>query len=192
MSQTKKRPKLFELVFSEGVAVSLLLIGAILVLLLIFLYSYKSGIFSWSDQIDANRITSLADAIGGIVGSLWSLSGVILFFLALENQKENFKLNKKAVDQQIRTLELQTNEFREQRVEFERAATAQENSEKQLKLQFDLMRRNSIIDKYATLARVNSDLAKLETNKAIQKEYKIICKKYIDKLETVKDQIKDE
>lgn len=182
----------YDFVLSKGIAVFLLFLGVILLGLLICIFSLKSGAFNWSENVDIERITKLSDSIGGIVGSLWALAGVILFYLALENQKKNSELNKQAVEQQIKTLNLQITEFREQRKEFGRSATAQENTEQRLTQQLELMKIISIIDKYATLAKVNSDLAKIETDPEIQNDYKLICREYITKLESLKHKINDE
>jgi len=192
MTNNKTQNSWYDFVLSKGIAVFLLFLGVVLVVILIIIYSLESGIFTWSNNIDIERITKLSDSIGGIVGSLWALAGVILFYLALENQKWNSQLNKLAVEEQIKTLNLQISEFKEQRVEFGRSATAQENTEKRLFQQLELMKKISIIDKYATLAKVNSDLAKIETDREIQNEYKLICREYITKLESLKDKIDDE
>jgi len=64
-----------------------------------------SGHFDISgNEILMNETGQVGDFIGGLVGSIWALAGVLLFFSALKLQREEFRL--------------QRQEFQEQRLEF--------------------------------------------------------------------------
>lgn len=55
----------------------------------LFLFITGIGFFIWkesfiiSSKLNAEKIAQFGDFVGGIVGSLWSLAGVILFYVAL-------------------------------------------------------------------------------------------------------------
>jgi len=79
--------------------------------------------FLWNANIDVSqqiiheKFGTFGDFVGGILGSIWALCGVILFYLALVEQREDFKTNKGAFEKQITALEVQTQEFKLQRNE---------------------------------------------------------------------------
>lgn len=71
------------------------------------------------DEVDAAKIGQFGDFIGGVVGSLWSLAGFVLFYVALNKQKEDLEINRKALESQIEAMNLQTEEFKAQKEELE-------------------------------------------------------------------------
>ncbi|MCC3817976.1 putative phage abortive infection protein [Vibrio parahaemolyticus] len=79
--------------------------------------------FLWNEQIDTNveidngKFGTFGDFFGGVFGSMWSLAGVVLFYLALKEQRSDFKTNSNALIKQIEALEIQTDEFKLQREE---------------------------------------------------------------------------
>lgn len=94
------------------------------------------AIFFWKENITTNykvnseKIAQFGDFIGGIVGSLWSLAGVILFYVALTEQRSDIKINRQALEAQVGALKQQTVEFELQREElYETRKVFKEQSE---------------------------------------------------------------
>lgn len=91
-------------IFNEKVSLNLTFLGVILFIIGIVLFLWSDFPDSLSAPIKADKIGQFGDFIGGVVGSLWALAGVILFYKALHLQRREFKL--------------QRAEFRLQRTEF--------------------------------------------------------------------------
>lgn len=68
-------------------------------------------------QIDNGKFGTFGDFFGGVFGSMWSLAGVFLFYLALKEQRADFRTNSNALIQQVEALKIQTEEFKLQREE---------------------------------------------------------------------------
>lgn len=83
-------------------------------------------LFVWHDyqirldtSIDASKFGQFGDFIGGIVGSLWALAGVILFYVALTEQREDIRTNREVLKNQVEAFKHQIEEFELQRQELE-------------------------------------------------------------------------
>lgn len=96
----------------------LLWIGFIIFIIGVLLFAYRESI-GFNTKINAEKVGQLGDFIGGIVGSLWSLAGVILFYVALTEQRKDIEINQGALKQQITEFELQRVELKETRKIFE-------------------------------------------------------------------------
>jgi len=75
--------------------------------------------FSLSTTIDSGKWGTFGDFFGGVLGSFWALCGVGLFYVALKEQRADFKTNQKALIAQVEALNLQTKEFEAQRDELQ-------------------------------------------------------------------------
>lgn len=81
------------------------------------------GVFIWDESFNltndfnTDKISGFGDFIGGIIGSLWSLAGVILFYVALTEQRIDIKINRDALNAQVKALNQQIKEFELQRTE---------------------------------------------------------------------------
>lgn len=107
----------------------LLWLGLILFIIGIGLFFWKETV-SVNSQVNSEKIAQLGDFIGGIVGSLWSLAGVILFYVALTEQRGDIQVNRKALEAQVEALKQQTLEFELQRKElYETRIVFKEQSE---------------------------------------------------------------
>ena len=93
---------------------SLSLIVILLPLTLFFLWNIS---FDTNEKIDHERLGTFGDFFGGVVGAIWSLCGVILFYIALTQQKKDFSTNREALIKQVEALNLQVEEFKLQREE---------------------------------------------------------------------------
>lgn len=68
-------------------------------------------------QVDTAKFGTFGDFVGGVLGSIWSLCGILIFYIALKEQRDDFKTNKDAFVKQAEALDLQIEEFRLQRDE---------------------------------------------------------------------------
>jgi hypothetical protein len=74
----------------------------------------ENGLFQFQSKIQSDKIGQFGDFIGGVVGSLWALAGVIMFYIALREQRADFNTNKIALEKQTQALALQIEEFKQQ------------------------------------------------------------------------------
>jgi hypothetical protein len=82
-----------------------------------------SIMFLWGDsysldaQIDSGKFGTFGDFVGGVLGSIWTLCGVLMFYAALKEQRKDFKTNSSALLKQVEALDAQAKEFSLQREE---------------------------------------------------------------------------
>lgn len=68
-------------------------------------------IFAWHQQVaiklkaDTSLMGDLGSFFSGTVGAIWSLASVILFYLALKEQRKDIKINQDAFNLQLKELE---------------------------------------------------------------------------------------
>jgi hypothetical protein len=96
--------------------VKIALFSLFLIVPLTVLFLWKVDVDT-SLQIDSAKFGTFGDFIGGVLGSIWSLCGVLIFYIALKEQRDDFKTNKDAFVKQTEALDLQIEEFRLQRDE---------------------------------------------------------------------------
>jgi hypothetical protein len=114
----------------------------ILIIIGIFFIVFALITFLWLDynidlksQINAEKFAQFGDFIGGLVGSIWALAGVLLFYIALTEQRKEIKINQEALKLQINALNQQVREFELQRKELESSRKIYEEQNKTLKTQ---------------------------------------------------------
>lgn len=90
---------------------------------------------SLSSKIQADKFGQFGDVIGGFIGSIWSLAGVILFYVALTEQRGDFKNNSKVLVKQAEALEQQIKEFELQREELSETRNVFKVQSETLKMQ---------------------------------------------------------
>jgi hypothetical protein len=112
----------------------LLWFGIILFAIGIFLFLWKES-FSGEYKINSEKIAQFGDFIGGIIGSVWSLAGVILFYVALTEQREDIKINREALNAQVSALHKQIEEFELQRDELKETRKVFKEQSETLKIQ---------------------------------------------------------
>ena len=86
-------------------------IGVIIVSVLLFLYKQELFIL---ESIQADKFGMFGDFVGGLIGSLWALAGVLLFYSALIYQKNELKLQRTQLTVQQKELHQQTIQFSNQ------------------------------------------------------------------------------
>lgn len=102
--------------FTERTSKILMWIGICIFLLGILLFFWNDTI-QVSSSINSDKFGQFGDFVGGLIGSLWALAGVILFYVALTEQRADIRTNKEVLDTQIQALEKQIEEFELQREE---------------------------------------------------------------------------
>ena len=103
---------------SEKTSLILIFFGASLIIRGLILFVWKEFSLSFGDPISKEKFAQFGDFVGGIVGSIWALAGVILFYVALNEQRKDLKINQKVLEQQIKEYKLQRKELEETREVF--------------------------------------------------------------------------
>ncbi|WP_424000187.1 putative phage abortive infection protein [Maribacter sp. IgM3_T14_3] len=92
--------------------IRIIIIPSIIALVLaVILFLWQRNFFDFNATVDASMLGTLGDFVGGVIGSIWALVGVILFYLALKEQRRDIATNQRALAKQIEALEIQTKEF---------------------------------------------------------------------------------
>lgn len=113
----------------------------------IFIFLWNSY-FSLNAEIDSGKLGTFGDFIGGVFGSIWSLCGVLIFYSALKEQREDFKTNKSALAKQTEALQMQMEEFKLQRDELSQSRQVFIEQSKTLKQQRMAAIYFSLLDLY--------------------------------------------
>lgn len=105
-------------IFSEKLGLILAGIGltSIVITSIIFIVY---GDWTFSNSLNESKVGQFGDFIGGVVGSLFALSGVILYYVALKEQRKEIGLSQDALNLQIEALNHQVDEFKAQKEELE-------------------------------------------------------------------------
>ena len=112
----------------------LLWIGLFLFIIGIIVFIYRENI-GFDSKINATKIAQFGDFIGGVVGSLWSLAGVILFYVALTEQRKDIGINRETLKAQVTALNQQIKEFELQREELSETRKVFQEQSETLKIQ---------------------------------------------------------
>lgn len=128
--------KLYKSIFNEKTASNSIIIGFIISLVMLLFFIFKGSYeFTFKDNISEEKIGQFGDFIGGVIGTLFSLVGVILFYIALKEQREDFKTNQEALKMQLDAFEQQIKEFELQREELTETRKIFEQQTKTMKSQ---------------------------------------------------------
>lgn len=86
--------------------------------IVIFLGSLSKSYTVWGDlPLALDKTGQVGDFIGGVVGALWSFTGVLLFYLSLKLQRKEFELQRDELSQTREEFKTQNNTLRLQRFE---------------------------------------------------------------------------
>lgn len=113
----------------------LLWLGVVLFIVGIAFFIWRENIFDFSETINSAKFGQLGDLFGGVIGSIWSLAGVILFYIALNEQRKDIKINQRALTLQVESLNQQIEEFKLQRQELEQTREVFIEQSETLKIQ---------------------------------------------------------
>ncbi len=139
----------------ENLTKIFIILGSIIITLAVLLFLWnETSTLSISNQINSEKFAQIGDFIGGIVGTLWALAGVLLFYLALREQRKDIQINQETLKTQITALNQQIKEFRLQTEELEQTRNVFQEQSKTLRVQtfentfFQLLLLNQeIVDK---------------------------------------------
>ena len=132
-------PKGIEKFFTEKTVFTILKCTAIFFLLSVIIYIIY-GNWQFSRYLDEEKIGQFGDFIGAIIGSIIALLGVMLYYIALKEQRKEIAISKQALNLQIDTLKQQIKEFEAQRKELEQTRNVYEEQTKVYKQQSQIMK----------------------------------------------------
>lgn len=127
--------KILPVLKKEKASLILIITGIVLVIIAIAFFLWSDLSFNTSDKINSEKFGQFGDFVGGIVGSIWALAGVLLFYIALTEQRKDIKTNQDALKLQIDALQQQVKEFELQRNELESSRKVYEEQSKTQKIQ---------------------------------------------------------
>ena len=104
------------LMFSPHTSFWVIIFGILWILIAILIFSWKSHL-SFSEAIQSEKVAQLGDFIGGVVGSIWALAGVILFYAALTLQRKEFRLQRQELKATRNIFEAQADQLKVQQRE---------------------------------------------------------------------------
>jgi len=105
---------------SERFSKILITTGIIIAIIFLASFLHKSDVLNLKYVVEADKVGQFGDAVGGIVGSLWALAGVVLFYINLREQRQAISTSGLSLEKQIEALDMQRVELEIQRKEFER------------------------------------------------------------------------
>ncbi|SNB46291.1 putative phage abortive infection protein [Geobacter sp. DSM 9736] len=155
---------------SETFSKWLIGVGLALVATFVALFLYKSGCFDTSCPINTGVFGQFGDTVGGLVGSLWALAGVVLFYINLKEQRADITKNLSAINKQTETLELQRVELELQRKENERTREVFEQQKRVLEEQSKTVRTQQFESNFYSLLdvfiKIRNNLDALDSNRS--------------------------
>jgi hypothetical protein len=102
--------------FSENTGI-ILSVGGIICIVIAILVFLGFGNWKFSTNLNEEKIGQFGDFIGGVIGSLFSLAGIILFYVALKEQRRDITISQRNLELQTKALNQQIEEFRDQKKE---------------------------------------------------------------------------
>lgn len=152
----------------------LIWLGILILVLSIILFAWNSSLFLLNDEADTSKLGQFGDLIGGLVGSIWAVAGVILFYLALREQRRDIQINQEALSTQIE-------EFKGQKIEMAETRKEHKRQTANLKATAKLNAMGILVDHYSKETEFyrgrNEDLyqnSKSNRNKYIKKIEQIL------------------
>jgi len=138
---------------SENFSRTLLITGLILLILGIVVFIWNDWDISTQSKIQSDKVGQFGDFVGGLIGSIWALAGVILFYVALTEQRNDFKTNREVLNAQTNALEQQINEFELQREELA-------ETRKVFKIQSETLKRQQFESTFFSLVDLHHEIVK--------------------------------
>lgn len=128
------------------------------------LIAVSAVMFFWQSSVDINKpldsqlFEQYGTFIAGAVGSLWALAGVLLFYVALKDQRKDFETNRENLELQREELKHNTEELKAQREEFEK-------QNETLRLQHETLTHQQFENTFFQLLKMFDDVRKSATYK---------------------------
>lgn len=135
----------------------------------LILFSLNNWNISKESEIDLTRITNFSDFIGGILGPIFSLVGIVLFYVALTEQRKDFETNKRNLETQTKALEQQIKEFELQRIELSETRQV-------FMTQTEMLRKQQFESTFFNLINLHHNIINSMDLQKIEPKYKGITK----------------
>ncbi|RZF58572.1 putative phage abortive infection protein [Sphingobacterium corticibacterium] len=159
--------------FSEETGKSLSIGGLIFIFLAVIAFVIFSD-WSFSLSLNEEKVGQFGDFVGGTVGTIFSLAGVILFYIALREQRSDIKINQRSANLQTEALQKQIEEFEKQKEELELTRKVYENQLKSMAEQEKTMKIQQFDSTFYALLNVyisiKNELNKKDNNRNFFKE----------------------
>jgi len=141
MSETEKT-KIWEKVFTEKAGFILVVAGFVTIIGAIIAFVCL-GSWSFSSTVNEEIVGQFGDFVGGVVGTLFALVGVVLYYVALTEQRKDLKINHDNLKIQTDALTQQIEEFRAQKEEMAETRRVYEQQTTLFQEQTNLYREQS-------------------------------------------------
>jgi hypothetical protein len=149
--------------FSEKTG-KLLAIGGLSVIIVSISVFIIFGSWHFSSRLNEEKVGQFGDFISGIAGSIISLAGFILFYVALSEQRKDSITNRETLNLQIEALNLQVSEFKAQKEEMQETRKVYNEQTKEFKKQTEINKLQQFDSSFYSLLNVFIEL-KRELNK---------------------------
>lgn len=116
-------------IFSEKVAKILSWVGLLLIVLGAIVFILFRG-WDFSLTLNEEKVGQFGDFIGGVVGTVLAFVGVILYYIALTEQRKDIVINRQTLETQVKALNQQIEEFKAQTKEMQDTRTVYEEQTK--------------------------------------------------------------
>lgn len=144
-------------IFTEKFSRILIILGFIIIVASIVVYKYSHP-FNAELPVDSSLLDSFGSFIAGSAGTLWALAGVILFYVALNEQREDLKISRETLALEVKALEEQSEALLLQKKEFELTRIELEGQKQEFKLQNQTLRLQQFENTFFNLLKVQQEI----------------------------------
>lgn len=137
-----EKNNIWEKVFTEKAGFILVVAGFVVIIGAIIAFVFFSR-WSFSRTIDEAIVGQFGDFVGGVVGTLFALAGVVLYYVALTEQRKDLKINHDNLLLQTDALKQQIEEFKAQKEEMAETRKVYEQQTALFQEQTNLYREQS-------------------------------------------------
>lgn len=162
--------KIIDDFFSEKLGLILAGIGLISIFVSAIVF-ICCGDWFFTKTLDEAKVAQYGDFIGGVIGSLFALSGVILYYVALKEQRKEIGINQEALNLQIEALNHQVEEFKGQKEEMLETRKIYDEQTKEFKRQTDIAKLQQFDSSFYSLLNVLVNVRKELNENSGNKNY---------------------
>lgn len=139
--------------FSEKTGKILAIIGLLTIFIGTTIYLIF-GSWSFSSILNEEIIGQFGEFIGGVVGSILAMSGIILYYVALKEQRKEIGVSQDALKCQVEALNQQIVEFREQKKEMQETRKLYDEQTKEFRRQTKISKHQQFASSFYSLLDV--------------------------------------
>lgn len=152
-------------ILSEKFSIFLVFVGGGLFIGFITAFLWNSYIFDFNQSIDSEKFGQFGDIVGGVIGSIWALAGVILFYISLKEQRkiidtsiESIKQQEIALKQQQKSIDIQNEDLELQRDEIQKTRAVLEEQRNVAKEQSIILKAQHFESNFYALVELNQKI----------------------------------